>query len=277
MPLIELNAIDDERLHVYRHLKQTNLTRWSGQFITEGKKLTVQLLQSDFPVVSVLTSDRYAGLLEPHLRDGVPAYVLPHRLAQMLVGFSFHCGMLGCGLRKPSPDLDDLLMPGRRHLLVVCPETENPDNVGSIVRIAAGFGATALLLGSGCGDPFSRRALRVSMGNALRLPIIEAGAGLRDVLDRLRREHGFSLIATVLDERAEVLRDVRVDGSLALLLGNEDAGLARDWIELCDRRVTIPMPPGTDSLNVAVAAGIFLYHFSQPPDAVRPRDDRKPS
>jgi len=263
MPLIEIDAIDDERLHVYRHLKKTNLTRWSGNFITEGKKLTVQLLESDFPVASVLTSDRFTDLLVPCGRDDVPVYVLPHRLAQMLVGFSFHCGMLGCGRRKPEPRLDDLLTPGRRHVLVVCPETENPDNVGAIVRIAAGFGATALLLGDGCSDPFSRRALRVSMGNALRLPIIEAGSRLRGLVEGLRRERQVELVATVLDDSAEDLRHVRIDGSVALLLGNEDAGLTADWIDLCDRRVTIPMRSGTDSLNVSVAAGICLHHFSQ--------------
>lgn len=261
MPLVPVESLDDPRLDVYRNLKKTNVTRWSGHFITEGKKLTIQLLQSDWPVHSALCSERYAEELEPLAGDR-PVYVVPQTLAEMLVGFAFHCGMLGCGYRKPEPLLDDLLAQPRRHLFVVCPKTENPDNIGAIIRIAAGFGATALLLGKGCANPFSRRALRVSMGNALNLPIIDAGDQLQSLLQTLKQSR-VTLLATVLDPAAEALRTVHCPESCALLLGNEDAGLSTEWIEVSDRLVTIPMHSGTDSLNVSVAAGIFLHHFAE--------------
>lgn len=264
MALIELSDIDDERLHVYRHLKKTNLTRWSSQFIAEGKKLVVQLLESDFAVQSILTSDKHVDFLRPHLPDDVPAYVLPHRLAQMVVGFQFHTGMLGCGLRQLSPDLDELLATPHRHLLVVLPRTENADNMGAIIRIAAGFGVTAVLTGTGSCDPFSRRALRVSMGTALHLPIIEARDSLPEMLARLQDRHSFKLFATVLNDEATSLTDIEPAGNCAVLFGNEDAGLEPEWIDLCDRAITIPMQGGTDSLNVSVAAGVFLYEFARP-------------
>ncbi len=265
MPLIEVNEIDDPRLHVYRHLKKTNLTRWSGQFIAEGKKLVVQLLQSDFGVESVLTSEKFVDLLEPLAigrREDVPIYVLPHRLAQMLVGQKFHAGMLGCGIRHEPPSLSALATADRRHLFVACAGTENPDNIGAIIRIAAAFGVTAVLLGSGCSDPFSRRALRVSMGNALRVPIIECGEQLAARLAELQGLCRAELVASLLADDAEHLRDVTARESVVVLLGNEDAGLPNEFIELADRRVTIPMQSGTDSLNVSVAAGIFLHHFA---------------
>ncbi|NQV28092.1 MAG: RNA methyltransferase [Rhodopirellula sp.] len=263
MPLIEISDLDDPRLHVYRNLKKTNLTRWSSQFIAEGKKLTIQLLQSDFDVASVLTSEKHVDLLRPHLRDDVPAFVVPHQLAQMLVGQTFHAGMLGCGIRKVPPSFDDLMKIERRHLFVVCCGVENPENIGGIIRVAAGFGATAILLGTGSSDPFGRRALRVSMGNSLRIPIIEAGTKLRTMLKTLQTQHNVELVATVLDSDAQHLRGSATDGHAALLLGNEDSGLAAEWLETCDRRVTIPMHFGTDSLNVSVAAGIFLHHYAE--------------
>ena len=263
MPLIEISDLDDPRLHVYRNLKRTNQTRWSSQFIAEGKKLTVQLLQSDFDVASVLTSEKHVDLLKPHLRDNVPAFVLPHRLAQMLVGQTFHAGMLGCGIRKVPPSLDELMKIDRRHVFVVCCGVENPENIGGIIRVAAGFGATALLLGTGCSDPFCRRALRVSMGNSLNIRIIDAGKELGAMLVTLQHRHGVELVGSVLGEQAERLRDTRTDSHVALLLGNEDAGLDAEWLEICDHRVTIPMHTGTDSLNAAVAAGIFLHRFAE--------------
>jgi len=262
MAFIELSDIDDPRLHVYRHLKKTNRTRWSSQFIAEGKKLVVQLLKSEFVVQSIMTSDKHVAYLEPHVPDEIPAYVLPHSRAQSLVGYAFHCGMLGCGIRKPARPLDDLLDTERRHLLVVLPRTENPENMGSIIRIAAGFGATAVLTGQGCCDPFSRRALRVSMGNTFCLPVIETGTDLAGTLRGLKEQYSCELFAILLDESAEPLSKVTPSGNCALLFGHEDSGLTLEWISLCDRRITIPMHGDTDSLNVAVAAGIFLHHFA---------------
>lgn len=263
MPLIEISDPDDPRLHVYRNLKKTNLTRWSPQFIAEGKKLTIRLLQSDFGVASVLTSEKHVDLLRPHLRDDVPAFVLPHHLAQSVVGYKFHAGMLGCGIRKVPPSLDDLMQVERKHLFVVCCGVENQENLGGIIRVAAGFGATAIVLGSGCSDPFSRRTLRVSMGNALNIPILDADKDLRILLTSLRNQYDVELVASVLDGRADRLRDTETSNSVALLLGNENSGLDTEWLEICDHRVTIPMHSGTDSLNVAVAAGIFLHHFAE--------------
>ena len=72
------------------------------------------------------------------------------------------------------------------------------------------------------------------------------------------------LAATVLDESAEPLASAGRPAKFALLFGGEPQGLGPEYVAACDRRLTIPMKMGTDSLNVAVAAGIFLYHFTRP-------------
>ena len=82
---------------------------------------------------------------------------------------------------------------------------------------------------------------------------------------RLRSGHGFETAATVVDADAEPLDTFRRPDRLALFLGSEGHGLDPEWLALCDRRVTIPMRPGAESLNVAVAAGIALYHTTARP------------
>ncbi len=69
--------------------------------------------------------------------------------------------------------------------------------------------------------------------------------------------------ATVLDADAEVLDPRTRPDRLAIVFGSEGHGIPRDVVTACDRRVTIPMPSGVDSLNVAVAAGIFLYELTR--------------
>jgi tRNA G18 (ribose-2'-O)-methylase SpoU len=148
-------------------------------------------------------------------------------------------------------------------VFVVCPRIDNPENLGAIVRVADVFGTAGVLVGARCPDPLSRRVLRVSMGSALRLPVVSP-PDLADELDRLGRDFGFETVAAVAGPDAWPLDDFRSPARLALLLGSEAHGLEPDWLARCDRRVTIPMAPGVDSLNVAVAAGILLYHATRP-------------
>jgi tRNA G18 (ribose-2'-O)-methylase SpoU len=100
------------------------------------------------------------------------------------------------------------------------------------------------------------------MGTAFKLPIVESRDLERD-LSRLKQEWRFELAATVLDEPAERLELARRGPRFCILMGNEDAGLDDSWTRLCDRRLTIPMCREIDSLNVAVAAGIVLHHFTR--------------
>lgn len=99
------------------------------------------------------------------------------------------------------------------------------------------------------------------MGAALHLPIVESRDLAAD-LDVLRRAD-FTLVATVIDPTAEPLATFQRPEKLALLLGSEGHGLGPDWLSMCDRRVTIPMQLGIDSLNVAIAAAVFLYHLQR--------------
>jgi tRNA G18 (ribose-2'-O)-methylase SpoU len=219
------------------------------------------LLTSDFRVESFLLSERRRDAWrELNPRYDVEVYVVPEELAAELVGFQFHAGMMACGLRRSAPHLDELAR-GGDVLLVACPRMTDPDNLGGLIRLCRAFGVAALLLGDGCADPFSRRTLRVSMGNAFDLPILECADFASD-LRQWRSEYGFRLSATVLAPDAEPLHAAQRFPREVLLLGNEADGLEPQWIELCDRRLTIPMRGGCDSLNVTVAAGIFLHHLA---------------
>jgi len=264
MPIVYLTSADDERLAPYRDLTSKSMRR-AGQFVVEGELLIGRLAESRFPVESVLVSQRHVHRLSDSLSTVANVYVVAPEEISRIVGFRFHRGMLACGRRLPSPTLDEALCAIDGALrLVVCPDLKDPTNLGSIVRTAAAFGADAILLGPTCADPFSRRVMRVSMGAPFRLSVIET-ADLRRDLVRLPEDFDVQRIAAVLDPQAERLSELPPAPRRALLLGSEGYGLDRSWIECCDRQVTIPMQPGIDSLNVAVAAGIFLHEFCQAP------------
>lgn len=262
---LRLDSIDDPRLAPYRRLKERELARLGGRFIAESEHVVRRLLDSDFVVESVLCGERRADAMGPAMqrRPGVPLYVVADAMVHRVVGFQFHSGVIACGLRKPMAGVDSIAVaPGGPSTLVVCPDLISHENLGSIVRIAAGFGADGLLLGPRCCDPFYRLSIRVSMGTVFALPIARSTDLLAD-LARLRGAFGYECVATVLAGDAEPL-DLRHRGSrVAVVLGNEAQGLDGQTIAACDRRVTLPMRRGVDSLNVAVAAGIFLYELTK--------------
>jgi tRNA G18 (ribose-2'-O)-methylase SpoU len=144
--------------------------------------------------------------------------------------------------------------------LVLCPELRDPTNLGTIIRTSTAFGASGLVLGNSGVDPYSRRVLRTSMGAVFRIPIVQTD-DWDSVLDLLHGA-GFDSVAAVLDPTAARLDEMPHSGCVALLFGNEDSGLPAAITERCTRRVTLPMSSDIDSLNVAVAAGIVLHHFS---------------
>jgi tRNA G18 (ribose-2'-O)-methylase SpoU len=262
VPLIPIPSLDDPRAAPYRNLKDRDLARDGDRFIAESEQLVRRLLASNIKTESILTADKRLPDLAPILPRDLPVYVAPATMVNQIVGFKFHSGVMAVGVRPKSPTLDDILKDNPRATLVVCPEVEKTDNLGALIRIAAAFGADAMILGPHSCDPFFRQSVRVSMGTVFHLPIVRSDDLARD-LHRLRDEFAVELIATVLDENAQPLDRATRGPKLALLLGNEAQGLPPDVIGLCDRRITLPMQLGTDSLNVAVAAAVFLYHFTR--------------
>lgn len=264
MPRIRVDDLSSPLLDPYRHLKHTNSTRWSGRFVVEGHRCVRRLLNSRFPTLSVVASDRRVHLIETDVPEEIPLYLVTEELAHDLIGFHFHSGVMACGQRQGPPAWEQVLPsdPAAPSIVVACPRMTDPDNLGGLIRLCAGFGVTAVALNEGCADPFSRRVLRVSMGNAFHLPIVDSADLQRD-LSRLRSEFGFELAAAVLHDEAVPLSRMPRPRRLVLLLGNEADGLEEHWVTMSDHKVVIPMADQTDSLNVTVAAGIMLHHFRQ--------------
>lgn len=145
-----------------------------------------------------------------------------------------------------------------RGLVVALFAIANHDNMGGILRNAAAFGATAVLLDSDCCDPLYRKAIRVSVGAALTVPIIRLGRG-EDPL-ALLEAHGYATLALSPAGKQD-LSDVQPPERVAALFGTEGPGLPATVLDRVET-VRIPMAGTLDSLNVATSSGIVLHHLA---------------
>jgi tRNA G18 (ribose-2'-O)-methylase SpoU len=262
MTPIPIHDLDDPRLAAYRSLKATNAAPSLDHFVVEGERLVDRLLASRFPTESVLLTDRHVDRLRATIPDGVATYVVPFESVHDLVGYPFHRGALACGRRVPWPDWRALWGAATGPLrFVVCPRISNPENLGSIARLADAFAFDGVFAGPSCPDPLSRRVLRVSMGSALRVPIFTAD-DLLDVAAEMKRDLGVAFLAAVAQE-ATPFEALTVPDRLGVVLGDEDRGVDPAWVAASADSVTIPMPGEAGSLNVSTAAAILLYHFSR--------------
>lgn len=252
---------NDARITPYRELKDRRLAQEQGLFVVEGRQLVRRLLTSEIEAHSILMTEACFASGPWDVPEGIPVYQASKEIISSMVGFQFHRGVLGLGHRPAPVSLEKAWGDIERiHRLLICPEINDVENLGSILRTAAGLGFGNVLLGPSCCDPWSRRAIRTSMGAVFQLQISRSER-LEDDLERLRDTYGFEFHATVIDGSATALVSMVPPKKVGLLLGSEAHGLSDQWLAVADQRVTIPMDLGADSLNVAVAAGIFMHHY----------------
>jgi RNA methyltransferase, TrmH family len=145
-------------------------------------------------------------------------------------------------------------------LVLVAVQVQDPGNLGALIRSAEAAGATGAYLTRGTADIYSWKALRGSMGSAFRLPHV-AGLSVEDAFERCRQRGVATVAAVGRDGERYDRLDLR--GPVALVLGNEGAGLPDVVVKGADLKVTIPVRPPVESLNVAVAAGVLLFEAAR--------------
>ena len=141
-------------------------------------------------------------------------------------------------------------------LIVAAADVQDPGNVGSLLRAAEAGGATGAFVCGASASPFSWKALRGSMGSALRLPVV-AGMTAEAVMNCMA-EAGVRMVAAVPHGGADP-DDIDWRGNVGLFVGGEGPGLSDEIIVRSSARVTIPMASTVESLNVAVAGAVLIY------------------
>ena len=234
-----------------------------GLFIAESPKVIERALNAGCVPVSLLMERKHIDgqAREIILRCGeTPVYTAPLEVLTQLTGFRLTRGVL-CAMRRPTlRDAETVCADARR--IAVLENIMNPTNLGAIFRSAAALNIEAVLLTPACSDPLYRRALRVSMGTVFQVPWAYFGSGEAADVAQLKAL-GFRTAAMALRDDAVSIDDARLaaEERLAIVLGTEGDGLARETIADCDYTVRIPMSHGVDSLNVAAASAVAFWQL----------------
>jgi len=275
-----LTSRDNRWLKEFRMALRGGLPTESGFVGVEGVRLVEEALRSGCPIHAVLFSEsgeRHHARLAPWIdrpEMAFPALRTTDRLFEGLADTEHPQGV--AALVKPRESSFDNLVrtpvSACAPLLIVLAGVQDPGNVGTILRTAAAFGATGAATAasgvSGTANPYSPKALRASAGAALHLPIL-AGMSLAILLAQLKVAGICTLASSVHEPRdgeQPLLAPWEVDWCqpVALLVGNEGAGLPEEVERHADARIRIPMAGGVESLNAAAAAAVLFYEAARP-------------
>ena len=251
----------DPRLADYRDLRDVelrkNLEAQHGLFLAEGEKVVRRAVEAGFTPRSFLMAPRWLdGLADVLATSDAPCYVLSEALAEEVTGFHVHRGALASLERRPLAPVADVLA-GARSVLVL-EDIVDHTNVGAIFRSGAALGFDAVLLAPRCADPLYRRSIKVGMGAVFTMPWTRL-PDWATALPSLTAA-GFTTVALTLAPDSRPIEEaVAGIDKVALVLGSEGHGLSPRWEQAADRRATIPMRAGIDSLNVAAATAVACY------------------
>jgi TrmH family RNA methyltransferase len=270
-----ISSRDNRWLKEFRVALRGGLATEKGYVGVEGVRLVEEALGSGCRVEAVLFSEwgeRHRERLAPLIgrrEMAFPVLKTTDRLFEGIADTEHPQGVAALVEPRKVEAADLLATPegACAPLLVVLAGVQDPGNVGTILRTAAAFGATGAATSAtaqgGTASPFSPKALRASAGAALHLPVL-AGMSLPILLTQLKM-NGIHTLASCVQDKAEregaSLSPWEVDWCqpIALLVGNEGAGLPEHIVRGADARVHIPMARGVESLNAAAAAAVLFY------------------
>jgi TrmH family RNA methyltransferase len=274
-----ITSRDNRWLKEFRMALRGGLPTESGSVGVEGVRLVEEALRSGCRIQAVLFSEsgeRHRARLAPFVDRPEIAFPVLRTTERLFEGIADteHPQGVAALVEPRAASLDDILRvlgQACSALLVVLAGVQDPGNVGTILRTASAFGATGGVTAasgqSGTASPFSPKALRASAGAALHLPIL-AGMSLPILLAQLRVEGVRTLVSSVHEPREgepPLLApwDVNWCEPVALLVGNEGAGLPEEIERSADARIRIPMASGIESLNAAAAAAVLFYEAAR--------------
>ncbi len=255
-----ITSLTNDRVKAIRALEMRKARKESGLFVAEGASILVTARDAGFTPASLVYQADGAGtavaraLIRWALDGGADVLEVSEGVLAKLSAKDNPQTMLGVfrqrwGTLPPSPGAGDCWL--------ALEDVRDPGNLGTIIRTVDAVGASGIILIGNCCDPYSREAVRATMGSVFAVPLVRTS---REDFLAWRAGWRGDVVGTHLDAR-EDFRTAAYKGPVLLVMGSEGPGLSESLTRSCSRLVKIPMAGKLDSLNLAVATALTLYQI----------------
>lgn len=228
--------------------KERDLTR---TYIVEGFHLVEEALMQEDSVLELIVVEG-TDLPQKWTVDSVTMTMVSEEVGKALTDTETPQGVFAvCKQREDEHNIE------KAATFMLLDGLQDPGNIGTIIRTADAAGIDMVVLGKGTVDPYNPKVLRSAQGGHFHIPIIRRD--LNETISKLK-ERDIPVYGTALENGVEYTR-VNPQSSYALIVGNEGNGMSKDLLTETDQNLYIPIYGKSESLNVAIAAGVLLYYF----------------
>lgn len=242
-----ITSIQNNKVKAWRKLHNRKERMNTKSFLVEGYHLIEEAWKSDWDIHEIIVKQ---GSEIPGWSEKYPVAEVSDTVFNHIAQTKTPQGIAAV-IRMKQP----AMVTGNYVLLIDA--IQDPGNLGTIIRTADAAGFDAVCIGEETVDLYNDKVIRATQGSLFHIPILQTN--LPEQVDRLQTE-GFSIWATAL-KNAKTYNQIAVDGRVAIIVGNEGAGVQTSLLQAADNIVTIPIHGHAESLNVSVAAGILMYHI----------------
>lgn len=245
-----IKSTKNDRVKNWRKLQTKKGRQQAFSYLVEGFHLVEEALRQDGLVTELIVAPNVKIPEEWNITN-IPVFYVNKEVATSISETITDQGIFAV-VKMEDPEI--MMLFGKKFLLL--DGVQDPGNVGTLIRTADAAGYDAVVLGRGSADLYNPKVIRSTQGSHFHIPVLQAS--LLDWIERLEEE-GVSIFGAVLDDTATKLQDVEPRETLALMVGNEGNGIQTELQTRLTHKVYIPIYGASESLNVAVAAGILMY------------------
>ena len=242
----------NQKVKQWKKLQTTKGRKEAGAYLIEGTHLLKEAIKAAADIQEVVMTVTFHQQSDLQIAEGAITIVSREILASLAQTETPQGVVAVVRIPEAAPILD------YKGKYILLDQVQDPGNVGTIIRTADAAGYTGVILGEGSVDLYNDKVLRSMQGSHFHLPVYRGD--LQKLIPELKNSDT-PVYGTELNEEAVDYRTVSPSGAVALVLGNEGNGVSKEVLALTDQNLYIPIFGEAESLNVAVAAGILLYHF----------------
>jgi RNA methyltransferase, TrmH family len=265
-----ITSLQNDSVKLIRSLEMRKARRETGLFVAEGASVLLTARDNGWsPRMLVAGPDADEGSTGAALQRwaeaaGAERLDVSAAVLEKLAAKDNPQSVLGVFEQRwsslPGPAAEPVGTSSMPPLWVVLEEIRDPGNLGTIMRTVDAAGASGIILAGNTCDPFSREAVRASMGSVFAVPMARTDrAGLVALASAWTGDVAGTHLSGNIDYRGAGYR-----APVLLIMGNEGAGLSEDAAAACGKLVRIPMAGRLDSLNLAVATALMLFEIRRP-------------
>lgn len=247
-------------MRVARKLSKAVFRKKTRKFAAEGIKLVEEAYKAGKNPECLFCVDNTLPMLEMVAdfieNAGTPVYRVTDTIMNKISSNATPPGIIGI---IDFVDIDCMkILESNEMAMVFLDGVRDPGNLGAIIRVADACGCGGLILGRGCVDVYNEKVIRATAGSIFNIPISICDSRCEEFLTAAR-DSGVRIIGTDATGGKSYEQAVYTPPYI-IVMGNEAWGISPEVRSICEDLITVPIYGKAESLNVAVAAGIVLYH-----------------